>query len=164
MACIRKRRGKWVVDYRDGAGIRRWKTYETKREAEDFLDVERPKTRQWSQSAVDPNITIGQYAVRWLELIKSTIKARTYTRYEELWRVHLKPTLKDVQVRQLHRGSTRTAVSRKRRRCSRFIALISSCLVAFDVTRRSWRPIFSAGFERMTPSSTDAFSIALRTA
>lgn len=35
MACIRKRRGKCVVDYRDGAGIRRWKTYETKREPAD---------------------------------------------------------------------------------------------------------------------------------
>lgn len=31
MACIRKRRGKWVVDYRDGAGVRRWVTCETRR-------------------------------------------------------------------------------------------------------------------------------------
>ena len=33
MACVRKRRGKWVVDYRDGAGIRRWVTCETRRDA-----------------------------------------------------------------------------------------------------------------------------------
>lgn len=37
MACIRKRRGKYVVDYRDGAGLRRWVTCETRREAQDAL-------------------------------------------------------------------------------------------------------------------------------
>ena len=38
MACIRKRRGSWVADWRDGAGVRHWKAFDTKREAEDFLD------------------------------------------------------------------------------------------------------------------------------
>jgi hypothetical protein len=37
MACIRRRRGKWVVDYRDAAGIRRWLTRETRRAAEAVL-------------------------------------------------------------------------------------------------------------------------------
>jgi integrase len=104
MACIRKRRGKWVADYRDGAGIRHWKTCTTKREAEDFLSKAIPETRQWTRLAVDPNITLGEYADRWLNQIKPTIKPRTHTRYEELWRVHLKPTFEDMQVRQLHRG------------------------------------------------------------
>ena len=30
MACVRKRRGKYVVDWRDGAGVRRWKTFDKK--------------------------------------------------------------------------------------------------------------------------------------
>jgi hypothetical protein len=37
MACVVKRRGKWVVDFRDHEGKRRWETYETRREADDAL-------------------------------------------------------------------------------------------------------------------------------
>ena len=37
MACVRKRRGKWVADYRDSAGKRHWETFETRKEAEQVL-------------------------------------------------------------------------------------------------------------------------------
>jgi hypothetical protein len=37
MACIRKRRGKWVADYRDPSGRRRWITRDTRKEAEAAL-------------------------------------------------------------------------------------------------------------------------------
>ncbi len=51
MACIvkgekRGRPGKWLVDYRDSAGIRRWKTFSTKREAETFRDEASREARQ----------------------------------------------------------------------------------------------------------------------
>ena len=37
MACIRKRRGKWVADYRDHTGKRHWETFDTKKAAEQEL-------------------------------------------------------------------------------------------------------------------------------
>src|SRR5215471_11340873 len=37
MACVRKRRRKWVADYRDHNGKRRWETFETRKEAEQVL-------------------------------------------------------------------------------------------------------------------------------
>jgi integrase len=37
MACVKKRRGKWVLDFRDHTGARRWETYETRRQADDAL-------------------------------------------------------------------------------------------------------------------------------
>jgi integrase len=37
MACVRKRRGKWVADYRDSAGKRHWETFDTRKEAEHVL-------------------------------------------------------------------------------------------------------------------------------
>lgn len=37
MACVVKRRGKWVVDFRDHDGRRRWETYETRKQADDAL-------------------------------------------------------------------------------------------------------------------------------
>ena len=37
MACVVKRRGKWVLDFRDHEGKRRWETYETRKQADDAL-------------------------------------------------------------------------------------------------------------------------------
>src|SRR3989304_3778457 len=38
MACVSKRRGKWVIDYRDQHGIRRWETVEgTRKDADERL-------------------------------------------------------------------------------------------------------------------------------
>jgi integrase len=107
MACIRKRRGKWVVDYRDGAGIRHWKTCETRREAEDFLDQERPRTRQWHQARVDSNVTIMEYASRWLAQIKPSVKPRTVAGYKKIIDDHVLPTLGDAKVIQLHRAQVK---------------------------------------------------------
>ena len=62
---------------------------------------------------MDHGVTLEQYAERWFELIRPTIKRRTYTRYEELWRVHLKPAFGEVKVRQLHRGRIMGFLTRK---------------------------------------------------
>jgi hypothetical protein len=64
MACIRKRRGTWVVDYRDLAGIRRWVTCATRREAEAVMADRVREARQPTRPVVDPNITISAYAER----------------------------------------------------------------------------------------------------
>ena len=37
MACIKKRRGKWVVDWRDSKGRRHWETKPAKKAAQDRL-------------------------------------------------------------------------------------------------------------------------------
>jgi len=37
MACVRRRRGRWVADFRDSRGRRHWETYPTKKKAEDAL-------------------------------------------------------------------------------------------------------------------------------
>jgi len=46
MACVRKRRGKYVVDWRDGTGTRHWKTFDRKRDAESHRDKVGPEARQ----------------------------------------------------------------------------------------------------------------------
>ena len=72
MACIRKRRGQWVTDYRDGGGVRRWRTFATKRDAEDFLAKTIPEVRQGKRAMVPVTVTVTVYADRWLRLIAST--------------------------------------------------------------------------------------------
>jgi integrase len=104
MACIRKRRGKWVVDYRDSAGIRRWATCDTKRAAEDELDKKRRESRQGTRPVVDPDITVQAYSERWLILIKATVKAATYLSYSNMLRLHILPAFGATKVRQVQRG------------------------------------------------------------
>ena len=91
MACIRKRRGKYVVDYRDGAGIRRWVTCETRRDAETVLLDKAREARQPTRPAVDPNITVSDYAERWLREVEVTIKPKTRRSYDSALRLHILP-------------------------------------------------------------------------
>src|SRR2546428_503604 len=104
MACIRKRRGKYVVDYRDGAGIRRWVTCETRREAETVLLDKAREARQPTRPVVDPNITMSAYAERWLQEIAVTIKPKTQKSYGSALRLHILPALGSTKVRMLQKG------------------------------------------------------------
>ena len=112
MACIRKRRGKYVVDYRDGAGIRRWVTCETRREAETVLLDKAREARQPTRPVVDPNITMSAYAERWLQEIAVTIKPKTQKSYGSALRLHILPALGSTKVRMLQKGRIKSFSSR----------------------------------------------------
>ncbi len=111
MACIRKRRGKYVVDYRDGAGVRRWITCETRRQAEDALSERLRASRQPVQPVVDTNITVAQYAERWLALIAAGVKPRTVETHRTALQLHLLPTFGRVKVRLLQKGHIKTLLA-----------------------------------------------------
>ncbi len=113
MACIRKRRGKWVFDYRDATGRRRWVTCETKQAAEDEMTRLLPESRQASRPVVDRNITLSQYAERWLTLIAPTIKSRTLESYRQTLKLHITPAFGPVQVRQILRGKIKGLLTEK---------------------------------------------------
>jgi integrase len=113
MACIRKRRGKWVVDYRDTAGIRRWVTCTARREAEAILADRLRESRQRTRPSVDPNITIGSYADRWLTLISTTVKPRTLESYRQTVRNHLLPAFGTICVRDLSKGRIKDVLAAK---------------------------------------------------
>src|SRR5262245_17797999 len=115
MACIRKRRGKYVVDYRDGAGIRRWVTCETRRQAEDVLTERVREARQLMQPVVDSNITLNVYAERWLNLIAATVKPRTQKGYAKTLRLHILPVLGATRIRLLQKGRIKSFLAEKLR-------------------------------------------------
>src|SRR5204863_7672526 len=104
MACIRKRRGKYVVDYRDGAGIRRWVTCDTRREAETVLLEKAREARQPTRPVVDPNITVSAYAWHWLREIAVTTKPKTQKSYGQALRLHMLPALGPTQAQKLRSG------------------------------------------------------------
>jgi integrase len=113
MACIRKRRGQWVVDFRDGGGVRRWRTFGTKREAEDFLARTIPEVRQRRRALVPVTITLQAYADRWIRLMASTVKPRTLASYAGMLRLHLLPAFGAWRVQYLEKGSIKSFLADK---------------------------------------------------
>src|SRR5260370_41111203 len=107
MACIRRRRGRYVVDYRDARGIRRWVSCRTREEATAVLGDKIREARQHTAPFVDPAITVRAYAERWFRLIAATVKQRTCESYATVYRLHLDPTLGPLRVRNLTRGRIR---------------------------------------------------------
>ena len=86
----REARRKWIIDYRDSAGKRRWKTVTgTRRKAEEELakivNAGRP-------TAADTKRTVGEFAKGWLEnYVKPNCKLSTYWEYESVIRNHIIP-------------------------------------------------------------------------
>ncbi|MEQ1846909.1 MAG: hypothetical protein ABL983_15185 [Nitrospira sp.] len=106
MACVRKRRGKYVVDWRDGAGVRRWMTFDKKTDADAHRDKVGPEARQRLTPAVPANITLKDYAEHWKQLIGHSVKSRTLARYSEILTQHILPRFEKVAVQKLERGPT----------------------------------------------------------
>ena len=113
MACIRRRRGRWVVDYRDAFGVRRWITCETRREAEDAQAKAVRESRQVARPVVNPDETVQGYSERWVSLIAPTLKPRTLEGYREKLRNHVLPAFGAMRVRQVHRGGLKAFLSEK---------------------------------------------------
>jgi integrase len=117
MASIRKRTDRkstrWIVDCRDVPGGRRL-TVKTKEEAE----LERSKMVQEGQQAqlavVDPDVTLGAFADRWLTQVEHNLQPRTLASYADTLRLHIRPTLGASQVRALHRGHIKALLAVKR--------------------------------------------------
>lgn len=113
MACVRKRRGKWVVDYRDATGKRRWKTFEKQADAKAHcLEIEKD-AKQPIIPTVDPEITLKEYAQRWLGFVKATRKAATWQSYEGNVRLHIEPSLGAIKVRMLQKSQIKQLLVEK---------------------------------------------------
>jgi integrase len=102
---VARRRGKWVADYRDGFGIRRWVTCDTKADAVTAAAKGRlERSGQTAKPIVDPDITLTEYASRFLaECEARLVKERTRERYEGALRVHILPRLGRLKVRDISR-------------------------------------------------------------
>lgn len=102
-----------VVDYRDIAGIRRRVTSEKRWEAEAALVEKLPNVRWRTVPVLDPNITVGAYAGRWLGLIAASVKTQTLTAYCKMLRCHILPALGTLKIREVSRGQIKTLLAQK---------------------------------------------------
>lgn len=91
MACIVKRRGRWVIDFYDNQGRRRWKTMpkgSTKKKARDKMREIEDQLRKgiWLPDRKVP--AFKNVAQEWLEYKKPNIRESTWNMYETYVRLH----------------------------------------------------------------------------
>jgi integrase len=113
MACVRKRRGKYVVDWRDGAGARHWRTFEKKGDADEFRDKIGPHARHRVTPNVAATVMTQEYVEYWKRQVALTVKPRTLARYLEIFALHILPRFQKVRVRDLDRGRIKAFLTDK---------------------------------------------------
>ncbi len=110
----RGRPGKYLVDYYDAIGIRRVRSFDTRREAEDFLARIIPEARQAADAPqVDPDIRVKDYVDLWLHAASPRLKPKTTENYRNCLRLHVLPALGDRKLRLLRRTQIRTLLAAK---------------------------------------------------
>lgn len=84
--------GQWQARYRDPDGKQRAKHFDTKGEADAFLDKIRTTVREGSY--LDPKrgqLTVGQWYEKWWDARKKKGRTTTRNRKISIWNAHLKP-------------------------------------------------------------------------
>lgn len=101
MACVAKRRGRYVIDFYDQSGKRRWRTLPkgtTKKEATEILrDIEK-KVRQGTFTAVRNLPTFSELADLWLASKEAGLRHSTYEQYRGHVDNHLKPAFGSLKI------------------------------------------------------------------
>jgi integrase len=111
MACIRKRRRKWTIDYRDTTGKRRWETVNgTRKDAEDRLS----RIIGGGYRVLDGKRKFEEYSKDWMKTYAKThVKGSTYWEYDSVLRNHLLPAFGKVPFAKISREMVKKLVAEK---------------------------------------------------
>jgi len=105
MACIRKRRNRWIVDFYDQNGIRRWKTMPktaTKADAKEALRKVEDMVAKETYLPFDKVPTFKEVAKSWIDHKKSFLRETVWETYTG----HLKNHFKDLNELKINRITT----------------------------------------------------------
>jgi len=105
MACIAKRRNRWVIDFYDNQGKRRWKTL-----PEGTTKTDAKKVLRDIEDKIDKRIYIPQknlpffseVADMWLKAKKPNIRHSTYKQYKGHIENHLKPFYEGYRISRIN--------------------------------------------------------------
>jgi integrase len=113
MACVRKWRGKWVVDWRDPTGKRFIETVDGNREA---AEQRLKEVIGSGKQAAPKRLTFEEYGKWWLENVaKGTVKESTYQEYEAVLRNHANPILGARPLAKINRKMVRELIAMKKK-------------------------------------------------
>lgn len=105
MACVRKRRDRWILDFYDQDGVRRWKTMPegtTKSEANEELGKLEKKIRQGAYTPVKELPVFSKVADNWLASKRPDIRHSTYHGYKGHVENHLKPYFGKLRINHVN--------------------------------------------------------------
>ncbi len=112
MACVRKWRDKWVVDWRDPTGKRFIETVDGDRDAAKRRLGEILKSGEQSASK---RLAFQEYGEWWLEnCARGSIKASTYREYAAVLKNHLYPLLGSKPLAKIGRKDVKELIARKK--------------------------------------------------
>lgn len=113
MACVRKWRGSWVVDWRDPSGKRFIETVNGDRDVAERRLSEVVRT---GKQPASKRLTFKEYAEQWLETsAKGNIKDSTYEEYERSLKVHLYPLFQSKPLVKVTREMVRQMIAVKKK-------------------------------------------------
>jgi integrase len=112
MACVRKWRGSWVVDWRDPSGKRFIEAAEDKQAAENRL----AEVIKSDKAPASKRLTFKEYGDSWLQnCAKGTIKDSTYQEYEAVLRNHVYPLIGSKPFAKITRTTIRELIAAKKK-------------------------------------------------
>jgi len=92
----------WIVDYADGAGKRRLKTFARKKEADAFNDKTRAELNEGIHTPDRDSVTIAERAELWLQSCRANhLQTATIDAYEQHVRLHIKPFIGRAKLSHL---------------------------------------------------------------
>ncbi len=103
MACIAKRRGRYVIDFYDNQGKRRWQTLKKGTTKANAKIVLRHIEEQLSKGTYVPEKKIPIFKVaaeKWLKQKKPNVRKTTWKMYEMINRLHFKE-LHDLKINRI---------------------------------------------------------------
>ncbi len=111
MACVKKRRGKWVIDYRDALGKRRWETIQgNRKDAEKRL----AEILKGDRLMLDTKRTFKDYAEEWLKTYaKVHVKESTMREYEAVFKNHIFPAFGPLPFSKITRKAVKELIAKK---------------------------------------------------
>jgi integrase len=111
MACIAKRRGVWVVDYRDALGRRHRETVEGNR---DDANKRLAEILKGEGRVIETKRTLKEYAEGWLSTYAKThLKSSTFAEYEAVLKKHVYPALGSLPFTKVSRESIKRLIADK---------------------------------------------------
>jgi len=112
MACIKKRRGRWIVDYRDTQGTRHWVTVEGNRQD---AEIEMARILGAGKKPVNRQTSFTEWGEQWLEEeAKGRLKHSTFLEYKAAFAHHLNPYFGNKRFYRVTRQDVLGFITRKK--------------------------------------------------
>lgn len=100
MACVRRRRNRWVIDFRDESGRRCWESFRSREEADDALSNRIRQVSRGTYRRPTDLPTFAEVARAWLAT-KSDHRMSSYAQWQTHIDLHLAPALGPLRIDQI---------------------------------------------------------------